>query len=128
MEEIWQQATTKVPQAPVVRELNERIAQRTVALNEVFSKRDTELVEVLSQPRIADLRKAISINDKYQYIDSLFRGDEDMFERSLKTLNNFSSYPEAQYWMQRELTIKLGWNDQDDLVQRFCQLVARRFS
>jgi len=109
-------------------ELNQKLAQRTKALNEIFTKKEPVLAEVLSEPRIIDLRKAISINEKYQYINSLFRGDEQMFERSIKTLNNFDILPEAQYWMQRELLIKLGWNDEDELVQRFFSLVNRRFS
>lgn len=109
-------------------DLNQKLAQRSKVLNEVFTNKVPVLAETLSEPRISDLRKAISINEKYQYIDSLFRGDEMMFERSIKTLNNFDILPEAQYWMQRELLIKLGWNDEDELVQRFFSLVSRRFS
>lgn len=114
--------------AKAPRELNEKVAQRSKMLNEVFTTKEPELVEVLSKPRIVDLRKSISINEKYQFIGSLFRGDEDMFERSIKTLNNFSIMQEAQYWMQRELLIKLGWNEEDELVQRFFELVKRRFN
>jgi hypothetical protein len=110
------------------KDLNQKLAQRSKALNEIFTKKEPVLAEVLAEPKITDLRKAISINEKYQYIDSLFRGDEQMFERSIKTLNNFDILPEAQYWMQRELLIKLGWNEEDELVQRFFTLVSRRFA
>ena len=120
------QAIAKHGEAP--KDLNEKMAQRSKMLNEVFVQKEPELVEVLAKPRIADLRKSISINEKYQFIGSLFRGDEDMFERSIKTLNNFTVLQEAQYWMQRELIIKLGWNDEDELVQRFFDLVSRRFN
>jgi len=119
-------AIAKPEEAP--KDLNEKMAQRSKMLNEVFVQKEPELVEVLAKPRIADLRKSISINEKYQFIGSLFRGDEDMFERSIKTLNNFTVLQEAQYWMQRELIIKLGWNDEDELVQRFFDLVSRRFN
>ncbi|TAD86979.1 MAG: hypothetical protein EAY75_06630 [Bacteroidetes bacterium] len=81
-----------------------------------------------SDLRVADLRKALTINEKYQYINHLFRGDEAMFERSLRTLNNFEILPEARYWMQRELVVKLGWTEEDELVQQFYHLVSRRFS
>lgn len=110
------------------RDLNEKMAHRSKMLNEVFTQPTPELASILVESRIQDLRKAISINEKYQYINSLFRGDEAMFERSVKTLNNFSIMPEAEYWMQRELLIKLGWNDEDELVQRFFSLVKRRFA
>jgi hypothetical protein len=75
-----------------------------------------------------DLRKAIGINDRYLFINELFSGDEAMFERSVKTLNQFSILPEAEFWMQRELKLKLAWNEDSAIVQQFIQLVRRRFS
>lgn len=120
------------PQAPPIihtKEVNELMPDPgAMALNEKLQARKTELADVLGiGPKVADLRKAISINDKYQFINQLFRGDEDMFERSLRTLNNFGSLPEARFWMQRELVVKMGWNDEDGLVQDFYRLVSRRF-
>jgi hypothetical protein len=110
------------------KDLNEIIAQRTRVLNETFTRNEPELAEVLAAPHISDLKKAISINEKYQYINNLFRGDDTMFERSLKTLENFEMMAEARFWMQRELFVKLGWNEEDELVQKFVALVRRRFS
>jgi hypothetical protein len=123
----WSQPQGHFRQEETPKEINDKMAQRSKMLNEVFVQQEPELVEVLAKPKIADLRKSISINEKYQFIGSLFRGDEDMFERSIKTLNNFTVMQEAQYWMQRELIIKLGWNEDDELVQRFFDLVSRRF-
>jgi hypothetical protein len=51
-----------------------------------------------------------------------------MFERTLKTLNGFTILPEAEFWIQRELKLKMGWNEENPLVQQFIQLVKRRFS
>jgi hypothetical protein len=51
-----------------------------------------------------------------------------MYERSLKTINSFAIFPEAQYWIQRELKVKLGWNDRSEIVDHFHQLVRRRFA
>ena len=59
---------------------------------------------------------------------NLFVGDDAMFERSLKTINAFHIYPEAEYWIQRELKVKLGWNDSSTTVQHFDMLVKRRFA
>ncbi|MDA3615270.1 hypothetical protein O3P16_10665 [Chitinophagaceae bacterium LY-5] len=78
--------------------------------------------------KINDLRKAFTINEKYQMIQSLFRGDEDMFERTLRTINNFETISESKYWIQRELVFKLGWNDEHELVQLFYNAVAKKFA
>lgn len=110
------------------RDLNDKLAQRTKVLNELFEQPAPVLAEKIAPGKITDLRKAISISEKYQFIESLFRGDEQMFERSVKTLNGFSIYQEAQYWMQRELLLKLGWSESDVLVQQFVSLVQRRFA
>lgn len=111
------------------KEINQLVVDPAVPLNEKLQEKKVELGEVLAAgPKINDLRKAITINDKYQMISMLFRNDEDMFERSLRTLNNFGSLPEARFWMQRELVVKLGWNEEDAMVQHFYKLVSRRFA
>jgi hypothetical protein len=97
-------------------------------LNEKLKEQTREIAQKLQEVPIRDLRKAIGINDRYLYINDLFNGDEAMFERSVKTLNQFSILPEAEFWMQRELRIKLGWKEDNTLVQQFVQLVRRRFS
>jgi len=74
------------------------------------------------------LRKAIGINDKFVFLNELFNGDEAMYDRSIKTINNFHVLQEAEYWINRELKLRLGWNDTKEAVQHFYQLVRRRFS
>ena len=116
---------------PKPKEINQLVAVETMVLNETLATKAPILADVLvhsSDTKVADLRKVLSINEKYQFINLLFRGDDAMFERSLRTLNNFNILAEASYWMQRELVVKLGWDDDDALVQQFYKLVSRRFS
>ncbi len=109
--------------------LNETINNNNQSeLNDHFKEERIEVVTKLEETPIRDLRKAISINDRYLFVNTLFRGDENMYERSIKTINSFSIYPEAQYWIQRELKVKLGWEDGNDSVKHFDQLIKRRFS
>ena len=51
-----------------------------------------------------------------------------MYERSIKTINNFSIFQEAYYWMERELKLKLAWDMEKHSTQLFYQLVKRRFA
>ena len=98
------------------------------SLNDKLKQGKTELVERLKETPVKDLRKAIGINDRFHFINELFRGDENMYERCIKTINNFNIYAEAEYWITRELKVKLGWNNNSETVQHFDQLVKRRFS
>ena len=109
-------------------EVNERIAEKKESLNDRLKEEKTEVAHLLKETPIKDLRKGIGINDRFTFVKELFRGDDAMYERSVKTLNNFTIYPEAEYWIARELKHKLGWDDSDSTVKHFYQLVRRRFS
>ncbi len=110
------------------KELNESMAVNQKSLNEKLRTTNKEISSVLHEIPVKDLKKAIGINDRYLFISELFRGDEVMYERSIKTINSFSILPEAEYWIIRELKTKLGWNEKSETVQHFNQLVRRRFS
>lgn len=109
-------------------EVHERIAEKRESLNDRLKREQTELAQVLKESPIKDLRKGIGINDRFVFVRELFRGDEAAYERSIKTINNFGIYSEAEYWMSRELKLKLGWSDNSEIVKHFYQLVRRRFS
>ena len=114
---------------PNNREINDLIGNSSTSINDKLKTANpAELGAVLKSSPVKELRKAIGVNDRFVFINELFRGDEAMYERSIKTINNFRILPEAQYWMERELKIKLGWDDSRDIVQHFYQLVRRRFS
>ncbi len=111
-----------------VKEINELVSLQNESLNDRLKQDKTEVVEVLKHEPIKDLRKAIGINDRFVFINDLFRGDEAMYERSIKTINSFHIFPEAEYWINRELIVKLGWDADSEIVRHFYQLVKRRFS
>jgi Predicted membrane protein len=111
------------------KELNELIGKHNTSLNDSLrSSHTVEVGEKLSGMAVNDLKNAIGINDKFQFIQELFRGDKTMYERSIKTINESTSLQEAEYWIERELKIKLGWNETDELVSQFYSLVRKRFS
>src|SRR5689334_17918680 len=110
------------------RELNDVIGSNGVSLNDQLRQEKTEIGHMLKETPIKDLKKGIGVNDRFVFLSELFRGDEAMYERSLKTINGFRILPEAEYWINRELKIKLGWDDNHHVTQQFYQLVRRRFS
>ena len=114
-------------QYKIGKELNEAVEQKE-SFNDRLKENRNELMHSLKDAPIRDLRKGIGINDRFVFISELFRGDEPMYERSIKTINSFNIYPEAEYWMNRELKIKLGWDDTRETVKHFYQLVKRRFT
>ncbi len=111
-------------------DLNDRIKSNHEkrSVNESLKTEVKELGLALSNEPIKDLKKGIGINDSYLFINDLFRGDETMYTRSIKTINGFTNFAEAQFWIERELKLKLGWTGANEVVKHFDQLVRRRFS
>jgi hypothetical protein len=100
----------------------------TPTINTAFNENKQEVSHILENTHIKDLRKAIGINDKYLFINELFNGDENLYEKSIKHIQHFSIYAEATFWVQKELKTKLHWNSNAYAVELFDQLVKRRFS
>lgn len=96
-----------------------------VDLNEKLKSNKREIGE--SHP-IRDLKSGIGINDRYLFINELFRGDATAYERSILTINNFTSLKESTDWIERELRITYFWDEKDKVVNQFLQLVKRRFA
>jgi len=111
-------------------ELNEKMRtnDEKPSLNDHLKNEKKEVSNTLSNEPIKDLKKGIGLNDSYLFINELFRGDETMYTRSIKTINGFSNFAEAKFWIERELKLKLGWVNSDQVVKHFDQLVKRRFS
>ena len=120
---------TPISQIKNIKEVHETLpAESNVSLNDKLKQASNELSETLQEAPVKDLKKAIGINDRFKFLSELFRGDEAMYERSIKTINSYAIYPEAEYWIRRELKLKLGWDDKNETVRQFDQLVRRRFS
>lgn len=110
------------------REVHEAIAEKKESLNDRLKQDKTEVAHVLKDAPIKDLKKGIGINDRFTFVRELFRGDEAFYERSIKTINSFHIFSEAEYWINRELKYKIGWDEDTEVVKHFYQLVRRRFS
>lgn len=126
--DIVHETPTLTQQTALRKEVNELLTSSESSVNDRLKEEKIELGSKLKDSPIKDLKKAIGINDKFLFLSELFRGDEDAYERSLKTINAFNILAEAEYWINRELKVKLGWNDNNEVVQHFYHLVRRRFS
>jgi hypothetical protein len=122
-----QEVPTLSHQKPFQREVNESLAAPDNSLNEQLRAPKNEVADSLGGSPIKDLKRGIGINDRFLFIQELFRGDEVMYERSIKTINNFQILAEAEYWIERELKLKLGWQEDQVATRHFCALVRRRF-
>lgn len=107
-------------------EKNENLISQEI--NDQLKQSSSAVVDILSDVPVRELKKAIGINDRYLFINELFNGDEAMFDRSLKTLDQFVLLQDAEAWIKRELSVKIGWKEDNPVVRQFGLLLKRRFT
>lgn len=133
-QQIFSNVFETVAEAPTLtqyaarKEVHHVIGSQKESLNDRLKEERPEVAHRLKETPVKDLRKAVGINDRFVFVKELFRGDEAMYERSIKTINGFNIYSEAEYWMARELRLKLAWLDDNETVKHFYSLVRRRFA
>jgi hypothetical protein len=104
-------------------------AQRTAApsLNERLSAQvaQTESIgERMGHTPISDLKKAITLNQRFQFSRELFKGNNQDYEMAIDKLNT-SSRDEAMKHLD-SLRSRYTWNNEDAVTHDFVELVTRR--
>lgn len=73
---------------------------------------------------VADLRRAIGINDKFLLIRDLFGGDGEAYEQAIGTLNAFDDFDECMIYIAENY----AWNPNSDGAKFMMELLERKFS
>jgi hypothetical protein len=121
-EEKPQQTTT-----PKVSILAEKLSPtESVHINETLAqqKAGNDLSSKLQTSPLSSIASGIGINDKFLYIRELFSGDSDMYNRTVKSLDNAYSLEDAL----ESIKTYFDWNEKDETVQKFVNLVYRRYA
>ncbi len=87
----------------------------------------TSLSQKLKKTPLANLKTAIGINQKFLYISTLFSDDKDAFNAAIEKLNGFSSYLEADDFVQNVLKQRHAWQMKNPVTKEFLELVERRY-
>lgn len=75
-----------------------------------------------------DIRTFISINDKYQFINELFRNDKDAYEQTLSEINGLEGEEQAMEYLNFSVVDAYDWNDSNDTVQMFYKVLNEFFA
>jgi len=76
---------------------------------------------------IADLKKAIGINEKFALINELFEGDINAYNESIEVLNTSSDEAQALTYLNQTLASKYGWDQRGESFLKLRGLVERRY-
>ncbi|MCF8302818.1 MAG: hypothetical protein K9I94_06035 [Bacteroidales bacterium] len=81
----------------------------------------------LEKNPLSDLKAAIGINDKYQFVRELFNGDNKTYNEALNRFNTFNDWKQALNYLNK-LADEYNWDDDDPNYQRFYQIISRKFT
>ena len=102
------------------------IKQEEESVNEKHTSDERSLAEKMEEETIDDLKKAISVNDKFTFIKQLFDEDHAAYEEVIKKLEKATDIDEASVTIN-EVMVQFSWEEEDDAVQKFKDLINRKF-
>ena len=110
---------------PVEPELHAAAVQ---SLNDRFNATMPDLSDRLQQLRQDTWRSAMGINDRYTFLESLFRGDAHSFDTMMGLLDHAKTYNEAESIASEYIRIVRDNLEQEAVVEKFYGLLRSRFS
>ena len=95
-------------------------------LGESLVREDHSLAARLQQKPVRDLKSVIGINDKFLFVNELFGGSMEKYNKSIENLNDLKTLNGAMIYLN-ELKIELQWNNSNDAYKKLAELVRRKF-
>lgn len=87
---------------------------------------DKSVVNKLSNSRIENLKSAIGINDKFYFINELFKGNSQAYDDVIYTLNNFKRFEDAMQYTST-LKYRYDWDIESEAYQKLIHFLERKF-
>ncbi len=95
-------------------------------LGEKMMGEDNSLAAKLQQNPVRDLKSVIGINDKFLFVNELFGGSMEKYNKSVDNLNDLKTLNGAMIYLN-ELKIELQWNSSNEAYKKLKELVSRKF-
>jgi hypothetical protein len=92
-------------------------------------KKSTDLSDKLGETKIADITKAMGLNDRILTANQLFNGSQDLFQQTLQQINELDSFEDAKNVLKKYAN-QFNWERDEDSTEQaewFIRLVKRRF-
>lgn len=92
-------------------------------LSQLFSQPENNVEATLSHQKIDDIKKAISIGDRFRFQRELFKGNGEDMNKTLNYLNQLATFEEAVSFLEA----KYHWPKDNETAEDFYRILKRRF-
>ena len=110
-----------------IRIINEQFHQEQKTLHQQLAQQPMPSIAELHQQKIDNLKKYITLNQKFMFVKELFSGDHDAYNSALEQLEQCASLEDAQAILNRNCIEKYQWDMEGEEVGEFLEILAKRF-
>lgn len=96
-------------------------------LNDILAKAKKGNLNSTSTAELKDLKQSISLNDKLLYIKDLFNGYNLAYGEAIDLANKLPNFEAADQFFQKNYAEKNNWAAKQATVDKFYDLLAKRF-
>lgn len=120
---------TKEPEVIVQMQEPVQATQKTT-INDLISSQvaSTTMASRFNQNSVSDLKAIISLNDKLLFIKDLFNGYSLAYSEAIELVNRYDSFESADNFLKHNYAIKNKWESKPETVEKFYELLSRRFA
>lgn len=107
----------------------DKLKEDRATINDQLSvaKPDNTVSEKISKQKIVDLKSSIGINEKFMFINQLFKGSLDNYNEAMDYLENYDIEADAFDYINR-LAEKYKWDKDNIAVVTLNELIKRKYN
>ncbi|WP_201987408.1 hypothetical protein [Hymenobacter rubidus] len=79
-------------------------------------------------PKVETLREAISINQRFSFINELFGGENMDYHAAIQHLDSLPTAEEARLYVTGDLSQRYDWSRKEEHVNKLLKLIERKFA
>ena len=79
-------------------------------------------------PKVETLREAISINQRFSFINELFGGENMDYHAAIQHLDSLPTPDQARAYVTADLSQRYDWNRKEEHVNKLLKLIERKFA
>ncbi|MDQ2770588.1 MAG: hypothetical protein M3Y54_08820 [Bacteroidota bacterium] len=79
-------------------------------------------------PKVETLREAISINQRFSFINELFNGENMDYHAAIQHLDSLPTAEQARAYVATDLGTRYDWSRKEEHVNKLLKLIERKFA
>lgn len=104
----------------------EKVIEPAIVEEKTAPKQQTVL-ERANHNKVVDLKSSITINQRFMFVNELFKGEGKVFTESLEKVETCNNYKEAIDMLLENYANRYDWDTDKEEVAEFFELVSRKF-